>query len=175
LSQDSIDLLKVLAATALVFAVSTLVMLYVIWLGALYANNWPVVGSVLPISSPDIGALIVNTRVFVVLAVVHITAMGLALFLTSHTIDMALLITSKAVSVVVTAQLGMAGGQIVFAQLNDAAPINLAALTPALVVLVGYLVLSSILSVQNLRQTGKLRFAIGALLILAAPFILVWF
>ena len=175
MSQDSIDLLKVLAVTALVFAVSTLVMLYVILLGSRYASNWPIVGSVLPVSPPDMAALVINTRIFVALAVVQITAMGLALLLTSHTVDTALLISSKAVSVMITAMLGAVGGQALYAQLNDARALNFAALVPALIALAGFLVLSSVLSVQSLRQTGKLRFVLGVVLILVAPLLLVWF
>ena len=172
MSQDSIDLLKVLVATALVFAASTLLLLYVILLGSRYGSSWPVVGAVLPIAVPDIGPLIANVRMFIVLATVQVTAMGVALLLTSHTIDTALLITSKAVTVVIVASLGAVGGHAIYSQLNDGAILNLAALGPALIALAAFLVLSSVLSVQSLRQLGQLRFLVGVVMILIAPLLL---
>ena len=174
MSQDSIDLLKVLAATALVFAVGTLVMLYVIYFLAQYGADLPMIGSLPLAAPPEMVPLLANTQLFATLAAAHVTAMGLALLVTSQTIDMALLITSKAVTVVITALLGFAGGHMVYLQLNENAAINLAALTPALIALAAFLVLSSILSVQNLRQLGKLRFVAGLALILIGPMLLLW-
>jgi len=173
-SQDSIDLLKVLAATALVFAAGTLVMLYVIYLLSQYGADLPMIGSLPLTAPPEMVPLLANSQLFATLAAAHVTAMGLALLLTSQTIDMALLITSKAVAVVITALIGFAGGHMIYLQLNERTALNLQALTPALIALVAFLVLSSVLSIPSLRQLGNLRFVVAIGLILIGPMLLLW-
>ncbi|HEY8577201.1 MAG TPA: hypothetical protein VIL88_12780 [Devosia sp.] len=174
MSQDFTDLLKVLATTALVFAVGTLVMLYVILLLSTYGADLPMVGS-LPLSAPpEMVPLLANNQIFTTLAAAHVTSAGIALLLTSRSIDMALLIASKAVAVVITALLGFIVGHMVFLQLTERTAFTLGPLTPTILVLAGFMVLSSLLSVQNLRQFGKLRFLAGAAMILAGPMLLVW-
>ena len=174
MSQDFTDLLKVLAATALVFAAGTLVMLYVILLLAQYGANLPMVGS-LPLNAPpELIPLLAGTGVFATLAAVHVTASGIALLLTSNTIDMALLITAKAVAVVIMALLGFAGGHMIYLQLTENTALNLNPLLPAIVGLIGFLVLSTLLSVPALRRLGNLRFAVGIGLIILGPLLLVW-
>ena len=174
MSQDSIDLLKVLAATALVFAAGTLVMLYVIYLLSQYGADLPMIGSLPLTAPPEMVPLLANSQLFATLAAAHVTAMGLALLLTSQTIDMALLITSKAVAVVITALIGFAGGHMIYLQLNERTALNLQALTPALIALVAFLVLSSVLSIPSLRQLGNLRFVVAIGLILIGPMLLLW-
>lgn len=174
MSHDMIDLLKVLAATALVFAVGTLVMLYVIYLYAQYGANLPMVGSVPLNAPPEMVPLLTDSRIFSTLAAAHVTATGLALFIASRTVDMALLITSKAVAVVITALLGFVGGHMIYLQLNENTALSLSPLTPAFIALAAFLVLSSVLSVQNLRQLGNLRFAVAIGFVLMGPMLLVW-
>jgi hypothetical protein len=173
-SQDSIDLLKVLAATVLVFAVGTLVMLYVIYLLSQYGADLPMIGSLPLTAPPEMVPLLANTQLFATLGAAHVSAMGLALLVASQTIDMALLITSKAVAVVITALVGFAGGHMIYLQLTEKAALNLQALTPALIALAAFLVLSSILSIQSLRQLGNLRFVAGLVLIVVGPMLLMW-
>lgn len=174
MSQDTTDLLKVLAVTMLVFAGSTLVMLYAILLLAQYGANLPMVGS-LPLNAPpELVPLLAGTGVFATLAAVHVTASGIALLLTSNTIDMALLITAKAVAVVIMALLGFAGGHMIYLQLTENTALNLNPLLPAIVGLIGFLVLSTLLSVPALRRLGNLRFALGIGLIILGPLLLVW-
>jgi hypothetical protein len=173
-SQDTMDLLKVLAAVLLVFAASTLVMLYVIYLLAQYGANLPMVGALPLTAPPELIPLLARNQVFATLAAVHVTATGIALLMTSNTIDMALLITSKAVTVVITSLIGFAGGHMIYLQLNENTPLSASSLTPALIALVGYLLLSTALSTQSLRQLGNLRFAIALGLILLGPMLLVW-
>ena len=174
MSQETTDLLKVLAVTLLVFAGSTLVMLYGILLLAQYGANLPMVGS-LPLNAPpELVPVLVGTGVFATLAAVHVTASGIALLLTSNTIDMALLITAKAVTVVIMALLGFAGGHMIYLQLTENTALNLNPLLPAIVGLIGFLVLSTLLSVPALRRLGNLRFAIGVGLIIMGPLLLVW-
>ena len=174
MSQDFTDLLKVLATTALIFAVGTLVMLYTILLLATYGANLPMVGS-LPLSAPpEMVPLLANSTIFTTLAAAHVTAAGLALLITSRTVDMALLIASKAVAVVITALLGFIAGHMIYLQLTEGTAFLLGPLTPTFIALIAFLVLSSILSVQNLRTMGNLRFVIGIALVVMGPMLLVW-
>lgn len=174
MSHDFIDLLKVLATTLLVFAAGTLVMLYVIYLLAQYGANLPMVGS-LPLNAPpEMLPLLGNSRLFSALAAAHVTAAGIALLITSHTIDMALLIASKAVSVVITALLGFVGGHMIYLQLTENTALSLAPLTPVFIALAAFMVLSSVLSVYNLRRLGHLRFVVAIAMVLIGPLLLVW-
>lgn len=168
------DLLKVLVAVLIIFAISTLAMLYGILLLAEYGGNLPMIGS-LPLSAPpEMVPLLANSGLFTTLAATHVTASGIALLLTSTTLDMALLIAAKAVAVVITALLGFAGGHMIYLQLTEKVPIALSPLAPAIIALVAYLVLSSMLSVPALRRFGNLRFVIGLGLIVLGPVLLVW-
>lgn len=174
MSQDTIDLLKVLVAVALVFTVSTLTMLYVIYLLAQYGADLPMIGS-LPLSAPpEMLPMLADNRLLPALAAVHVTATGLALILFSHTIDMALLITSKAVTVVITALLGFVAGHMIYLQLTENVALALQPLTPVVIALVAFLVLSTLLSVQTLRRLGNLRFLVAVGLVVLGPMLLVW-
>jgi hypothetical protein len=173
-SRDTTDLLKVLAAVLLVFATATLAMLYVIFLMAEYGANLPMVGSLPLTAPPELIPVLANNQVFATLAAVHVTATGIALLLASNTIDMALLITAKAVTVVITSLIGFAGGHMVYLQLTESTPLSMSGLTPAVIALVGYFLLSTALSAPTLRQLGHLRFAIGVALIILGPMLLVW-
>lgn len=174
MSQDTVDLLKVLFATALIFAAGTLTMLYVILLLAQYGANLPMVGSLPLTAPPELVPMLADGRIFSTLAAVHVTATGLALLLTSQTIDMALLITSKAAAVVITALLGFVGGHMVYLQINENTAFTLQPLTPAIIALAGFLVLSTVLSVASLRALGNLRFLVGIGMVLLGPVLLMW-
>ena len=174
MSQDTIDLLKVLAVTLVTFIASTMVMLYVIYLLAQYGADLPMIGA-LPLNAPpEMVPLLAHNKVLPTLAAVQVTATGLALLLTAHTIDMALLITAKAVTVVITALLGFVVGHMIYLQLTEKTAIELAPLTPVFLALLGFLVLSSFLSVPSLRQLGRMRFVAAVALVLAGPMLLVW-
>jgi hypothetical protein len=168
------DLLKVLAATLIVFAVGTLTMLYVIYLLAQYGANLPMVGALPLTAPPEIVPMLADNRLFSTLAAVHVTAAGLALLIMSSTVDMALLITSKAVAVVITALLGFVGGHMVYLQLTENTVFALAPLTPAFIALAAFLLLSTVLSVQNIRNLGNLRFVVALGFVLLGPLLLVW-
>lgn len=118
--------------------------------------------------------LLADARVFSTLAAVHVTATGLALLVAIGTVDMALLITAKAVSVVIAALLGFAVGHMVYLQLTENTQLNLNPLLPSLLALAGFLVLSTVLSVTALRGLGNLRFVVGIGLIILGPLLLVW-
>lgn len=174
MSQDFSDLLKVLATTALIFAAGTLAMLYVILLLATYGADLPMVGS-LPLNAPpEMVPMLADNRIFSTLAAAHVTAAGLALLVYIHTVDTALLIASKAVAVVITALLGFIGGHMVYLQLTEDTAFKLGPLAPTGIALLAFLALSSVLSVQNLRQLGNLRFAVGLGMVLMGPMLLVW-
>lgn len=174
MSQDTMDLLKVLTVTVLLFAGSTLAMLYGIALFAQYGADLPMIGSLPLALPPEMIPLLAESRIFAVLGAVHVIASGFALLLTSNTVDMALLITAKAATVIITALLGFAGGHIIYLQLTENTPLALSGLTPALVALVAFLVLSSFLSVQSLRRLGNLRFPIAVALIVLGPALMLW-
>jgi zinc transporter ZupT len=87
---------------------------------------------------------------------------------------MALLITAKAVTVVITSLIGFAGGHMIYLQLNENTPLSASGISPALIALAGYFLLSTALSVPTLRQLGNLRFAVAVGLILIGPMLLVW-
>ena len=175
MSQDTTDLLKVIAVTLVLFAAATLVMLYGIALFAQYGANLPMVGS-LPLNAPpELIPLLADSRVFTTLAAAHVTATGLALLVAIGTVDVALLIVAKAVTVVIAALLGFAGGHMVYLQLTENTALNLNVLAPSLVTLAGFLVLATILSVNRLRQLGNLRFVVGIALIVLGPLLLLWF
>ena len=174
MSQDTTDLLKVIAVTLVLFTSTTLVMLYGIMVLAQYGADLPMVGS-LPLNAPpELIPLLADSRVFSTLAAVHVTATGIALLVAIGMVDMALLITAKAVSVVVAALLGFAGGHMIYLQLTENTQLNLNPLLPALLVLVGFMVLSTALSVPALRRLGNLRFPVGLGLIVLGPLLLVW-
>jgi hypothetical protein len=97
-----------------------------------------------------------------------------ALVLFSQTIDMALLITSKAVTVVITALLGFVAGHMVYLQLTEGTALALQPMTPVFIALAAFLVLSTALSVQSLRRLGNLRFVVAAGLVVLGPMLLVW-
>ncbi len=174
MSNDTMELIKVLAAVVLIFAATTLAMLYGIALLAQYGADLPMIGSLPLALPPEMIPLLAESRLFTVLGAVHVMATGIALLLASHTIDMALLITAKAATVVITALLGFAGGHLVYLQLTENAPLAVSGLTPALVALVAFLVLSSMLSVPSLRRLGNLRFPVGVALVILGPALLLW-
>ena len=174
MSQDTIDLLKVLAATLVTFAASTLVMLYVIYLLAQYGADLPMIGALPLTAPPEMVPLLANNQILPTLAAVHVTATGLALLITANTIDMALLITAKAVTVVVTALLGFVVGHMIYLQLIEGAAMYLGPLSPVFIALLGFLLLSSFLSVPSLRQLGNLRYVAAIALVLLGPLLLVW-
>ena len=171
----SLASLELLAGCALVlFGVSTLLMLYVILLMSQYGANLPMVGSLPLHAPPELVPILAGSGVFATLAAVHVTASGVGLLLSSHTIDLALLIIAKAVAVVIMALIGFSSGHMIYLQLTENTPLNLNPLLPALVGLIGFLLLSTLLSVPALRRLGNLRFVVGLALIVLGPLLLVW-
>lgn len=172
MSNDLADLIKVMAVTLLVTAVSTLVMLYTIFLVRRYVGDIPVIGMVGQVGAPGIAAILADNRVFGTLITLHVIATGIALLLASNTIDMALLITAKAATVILSALLGYAVGFMGYLQINNAGAFNLNALLPAIIAVLIYLVLSTWASMPSLRRLNHLRFPIGILAILFGPLLL---
>lgn len=174
MSRDIADLFKVLAVTLLVFGVSTLIMLYMIYALGQFGGGLPLLNTLQFKTPQGLVPLLGDYQIFATLAAVHVTATGLALLVTSNTIDMALMITSKAMTVIIAALLGFGGGHMVYLKLTANADFNINPLMPALVALLAFLALSSFLSVQNLRQMGKLRFVAAVAGIFIGPILMVW-
>ncbi|UYO00113.1 MAG: hypothetical protein KIT02_02445 [Devosia sp.] len=174
MSQDTMELIKVLMVTVVIFAASTLVMLYGIALLAQYGGNLPMVGSLPLAAPPELIPLLADSRLFSTLAAVHVVASGFVLVLTSHTLDTALLIVAKAAAVVITALIGFSGGHMIYLQLTESAPLRVSAITPAVIALAGFLLLSSLLSVPALRRLGALRLPVALGLILIGPLLILW-
>ena len=63
---------------------------------------------------------------------------------------------------------------MVYLQLTEGTAFSLGPLTPVFIALVAFLVLSTILSVQNLRRLGNLRFVVAVGLVVMGPLLLVW-
>jgi hypothetical protein len=63
---------------------------------------------------------------------------------------------------------------MIYLQLNENTPLSASGISPALIALAGYFLLSTALSVPTLRQLGNLRFAVAVGLILIGPMLLVW-
>lgn len=174
MSRDIADLFKVLAVTLLVFGASTLIMLYMIYALGQFGGGLPFLNTLEFRTPPGLMPLLGGYQVFATLGAVHVTATGLALLLTSHTIDMALMITSKAITVIIAALLGFGGGHMLYLKLTANTEFDINPLTPAFIALAAFLVLSSLLSVQNLRQMGNLRFIAAVAGLLIGPILMVW-
>jgi hypothetical protein len=172
MSKDLADLIKVMAVTLLVFAVSTLAMLYTVSLMARYASTIPVLQLIGRVGAPGIGPMLADSQIFPILLTLHVIATGIALLLVSATVDMALLITAKAATVLISALLGYAVGFMGYVQINGGGAFNLNALLPAIIALLVYLVLSTWLSMPSLRRLNHLRFPLGILAILFGPLLL---
>lgn len=175
MSKELADLIKVMAVTLLVTAVSTLVMLYTIWLVRRYVGDIPIIGLVGQVGAPNVAAMLADTRIFSTLITLHVIATGIALLLTSATIDMALLITAKAATVILSALLGYAVGFMGYVQINSGPAFNLNTLLPAIIAVLVYLVLSTWLSMPSLRRLNHLRFPLGIVAILFGPLLLTVF
>ena len=173
MSQDTIDLLKAMVVIVLVFALSTLVMLYLLFAYRTFGGNLPVIGSLPSYEPPAAIPLLVDVRWLVVLGATFLTGSGLTLILTSQTMDMAMLIFAKAMTLIITAAFGIFGGIWLYMRLSAGSELSLASLNRLAIALVIFFVLASVLRLSSLRASGALRFAIAAGLILLGPIVLV--
>src|SRR3546814_16468525 len=104
-------------------------MLYVILLLAQYGANLPMVGALTLNAPPEMVPMLADNRLFTTLAAAPVTAAGLALLIASKKLDISLLITSKAVAVVITALPGFVAVHFTYPQLTDSTDFSLKPLT----------------------------------------------
>src|SRR3546814_7246969 len=89
MAQDTVDLVKVMVVSLLIFAVSTMVTVYLLVLFRTYAGAVPIIGSLPTLAIGTMIPALAETRLFVILAAMFLMASGISLMLTSVTIDMA--------------------------------------------------------------------------------------
>jgi len=175
MSQDTIDLIKAMLAIFLLFAISTLAMLYLLLAYRLYGGNLPVINA-LPAYQPG-GAvpLLVGVQPLVVLGATLMMASGLTLILTSMTLDMGILIFAKAMTLLVTGMAGIIAGHWGYVRLSSGQELGLAGINQLGIALLVFFLLASILRLATFRAWGVYRFVAAIAMILLAPVLLVSF
>ena len=173
MSQDTIDLAKAMVATCALFAVSTLALLYLIVAYRLFGGNLPVIGS-LPDYQPGAAVpMLMETRFLVQLGATLLMGSGLALILTSVTVDMAILIFAKAMTLLVTAMFGMLAGTWGYVRLTSGSELGLSGINRLAIALIVFFLLASVLRLSTFRAWGLGRFIAAIAMILLAPILLV--
>ena len=173
MSQDTIDLVKVMVVSLLIFAISTIAVVYLLVLFRTYGGNVPVIGK---LPSLDLGAIIpalAQTRLLVILGAVFVMASGISLVLTSVTIDMAMLIIAKAMTLLITAMFGVLAGLWGYVRLSQGTELALPGINRLAIALIVFFVLSSVLRSATFRGWGAMRFVAAAVMIVLAPVLLV--
>jgi hypothetical protein len=170
---EVIDLLKVMLVCALLMAAGAIVLFG----GAHLATNaglsidWiAAFGGIEPRAAVP---LLSDVRMWVLVGSVFLAAAGLALLVTSATLDMGISLLSKAIAVLSAAQLGIVGGVWVYLRFAHGIAIGIEGLNRLAIVLVLAVLFSSALSNASLRRLGWGRLAAGIGMIVAAPLILV--
>ncbi|WP_375452097.1 hypothetical protein [uncultured Devosia sp.] len=173
MAQDTIDLLKVMVVTLIVFALSTLATVYLLIAFRSYAASVPVIGSLPTLDIGNLTPLLLATRLFVVLGAVFLMGSGLTLILSSATIDMAMLIIAKAMSLLITAIFGVLAGLWGYVRLAQGSELALPGINRLAIALIVFFVLSSMLRTATIRNWGAMRFVAAAAMIVLAPVVLV--
>lgn len=172
MTQDLVDLLKVMLVTALLAAASALVLFGVIALVRQYGASLPLIGDAAGYAPPSAVPVLVDMRFLIVLGAVFLTASGLALVLTSTTLDTALLILAKAVCVLLSAGLGIFAGTWLFMRLTEGTELSLTSLNRPAIALLVFLLFASVLRNAALRSLGTLRLVAALGLVLLGPVVL---
>ena len=173
MTQDTVDLVKVMVVSLVIFAISTMATVYLLVLFRNYAGAVPVLGT---LPTLDIGTIIpalAETRLFIILGAMFLMASGLSLILTSVTIDMAMLIIAKAMTLLITAMFGVLGGLWGYVRLTLGTNLALPGINRLAIALIVFFVLSSVLRTATFRGWGAMRFAAAIVMILLAPVVLV--
>ena len=173
MSQDTIDLVKAMLAIFLVFAISTLAILYLLVAYHLFGGNLPVIGSLPPYQPNAIVPMLMETRVLVVLGATLLMGSGLALILTSVTIDMAILIFAKAMTLLVTAMFAIIAGHWGYVRLSSGGELGLPGLNRLGIALIVFFLLASVLRLATFRAWGVGRIIAAIGMILLAPVLMV--
>ena len=173
MSQDTIDLVKVMVVSLLVFAISTMATVYLLVLFRSYAGSVPVIGT---LPTLDIGSLLpvlVGTQLFVILGAMFLMASGITLIMTSATVDMAMLIIAKAMTLLITAMFGVLAGLWGYVRLAQGTELGLPGINRLAIALIVFFVLASVLRSATFRGWGAMRFVAAAAMIVLAPVVLV--
>jgi hypothetical protein len=173
MSQDTVDLIKVMVVSLVVFAISTLATVYLLVLFRTYAGSVPVIGRLPGLEIGNMVPALVDTRLFVILGATYLMASGLSLFLTSVTLDMAMLIIAKAMTLLITALFGILGGLWGYVRLAQGNDLTLPGINRLAIALIVFFVLSSVLRTATFRSWGALRFLAAVVMIILAPVVLV--
>lgn len=173
MSQDTIDLLKVIVVTFLLMSAATLLMFYTAFALRTYGGNLPVLGDLPAYDPPSAVPVLVDTRFLVVLGAAFVTASGIGLALWSATVDMALLVFAKAVTLLISATFGIFAGTWAYMRLAESTELSLASLNRLGIALVLFFIFSTVLRTSNLRAGGALRFVAAAGLVVLGPILLV--
>lgn len=175
MTQDTIDLIKVMVVTFLALALGTVAMFFVASLLRTYGGDLPVIGDLRAYDPPAAIPVIVDIRLFVVLGASFLTASGLALAAWSATLDMALLVFAKAITVLISAAFGIFAGTWAYMRLFTGSELSLMSLNRPAIALVAFFVFSTLMRNANLRGIGPLRYLVAALLVLLGPILLASF
>ena len=173
MSQDTIDLIKVMVVSLLIFAISTIAMVYLLVLYRTFGGSVPVIGK---LPSLDLGAMIpalTQTRLFVILGAMFVMGSGISLILSSVTIDMAMLIIAKAMTLLITAMFGVLGGLWAYVRLSQGNELALPGINRLAIALIVFFVLSSVLRNATFRGWGAMRIVAAVVMIILAPVLLV--
>jgi hypothetical protein len=173
MAQDTVDLVKVMVVSLLIFAISTMATVYLLVLFRNYAGAVPIIGS---LPTLDIGTMIpalAETRLFVILGAMFLMASGISLMLTSVTIDMAMLIIAKAMTLLITAMFGALAGLWGYVRLTLGTELALPGINRLAIALIVFFVLSSVLRTTTFRNWGAMRFLAALVMIVLAPVVLV--
>jgi hypothetical protein len=175
MSNDTIDLLKVLVVTFLVMALATAVLFFLGEAFQTYGGSLPLIGDLPAYNPPAAVPVLVDTRWLVVVGAAFLVASGLVLLAWSGTLDMAMLVFAKAVTVLISALFGIFAGTWLFMRVSEGTELSLASLNRLGIALVVFFVFSTVLRTPNLRASGALRFFIAAVLIVLGPILLASF
>ncbi|MGV8954341.1 MAG: hypothetical protein ACOH2M_24805 [Cypionkella sp.] len=173
MAQDTVDLLKVMVVSLVIFAVSTMATVYLLVLFRAYAGSVPVIGSLPTLNIGTIIPALAETRLFVILGAMFVMASGITLLLTSVTVDMAMLIIAKAMTLLITTMFGVLAGLWGYVRLTVGTDLALPGINQLAIALIVFFVLSSVLRTATFRGWGGMRFVAAASLIILAPVLLV--
>lgn len=173
MSQDVIDLVKAMLAIFFVFALSTLAILYILVGYRLFGGNLPVIGDLPGYQAGSALPLFVDLRIPILLGATLLMASGLALIITSMTVDMSILIFAKAMTLIVTAMFAIIAGQWAFLRLSAGTEMGLGGINRLGIALIVFFLLASVLRLATFRAWGVGRFIAAIAMILLAPVLLV--
>jgi hypothetical protein len=173
MSNDTTDLLKVLVVTFVLMALATALLFLIGEAFQTYGSGLPLIGDLPAYQPPSAVPVLVDTRWLVIVGAAFLVANGLVLLGWSGTLDMAMLIFAKAVTVLIAAMFGMFAGTWGFMRLTQGSELSLLSLNRLGIALVVFFIFSTILRTPNLRSGGPMRFVIAAGLILLGPILLV--